>query len=815
MADSTNNNNNNNRSASGSDADDTEGYFTAGQRQAAGDAGNNNSTSGGLHGSQGANNRSGLVTSQKIGKSFNAGDSMGDGAGDRAGKLRRETQLPLKFVMDRLRHGVDSSELYTDMLVFVPFLVLFIFFFLAGRDIEANFYVLQGMRDRIFWSEYPSVESQVSLYREQVLNNERLWIELDKDYPSIGNGGDWNDWFSTVLVPTLFDCQHPDTAYTFNAPIGQNYLVGALRVRTQRALRTSCDVRKDLYPLNETKLNRVCYGRSGSENEDTSSLYCNVTNPINGQRMYEYKPCDDVPGAPTSAIEGLYHCGGFMFDIPFNATCNQARAVAGVLANGACPFVDNWATRFVMSEFFMYTPALDSFHAVKLFSEVDVAGSWLNQWVFRSFRVWTDTAVLQTIIDVCFLLFVLYYCVDFFIQLKNHVKRDGHAVVSYFAQFWTILELVNMVTFLVVFGFRFSWMSVSDKADSLRLPMANRYPENLDRLMVLFEAQVYGNSVNTMFVFLKLLKYVRLNPRLNVLPRTIAACQQSIVGVLVLFFTIILGYAITGWTLFGVNVERFRNLGVSISSLTRMLVGDIDYEELRNENRFLAGAFFWSYMILALFLLLNFLIAIISESFAQVSGKAFSTPFEELLLRWWQNFRAYMRPSNLARLCGNSLRGKDEAVLLRRIIQDMEIQYDMRFEALLAAKRGRRQAQQEAFLAEGKDEWAEFVDRDDDDDDDEELEVLVRFDDLPYLMGDEEYEDLGEHYWTYTWEALMNEHDDARKSSEEVTKRRMAETVQLGVEKVLGDDLSKIDQLDTALKSVENEVARMLGALES
>jgi hypothetical protein len=82
-------------------------------------------------------------------------------------------------------------------------------------------------------------------------------------------------------------------------------------------------------------------------------------------------------------------------------------------------------------------------------------------------------------------------------------------------------------------------------------------------------------------------------------------------------------------------------------------------------------------------------------------------------------------------------------------------------------------------------------------------------------MGDEEYEDLGDHYWTYTWEALMNEHDDARKSSEEVTKRRMAETVQLGVEKVLGDDLSKIDQLDTALKSVENEVARMLGALES
>merc|ERR1712146_574034 len=114
----------------------------------------------------------------------------------------------------------------------------------------------------------------------------------------------------------------------------------------------------------------------------------------------------------------------------------------------------------------------------------------------------------------------------------------------------------------------------------------------------------------------------------------------------------------------------------------------------------------------------------------------------------------------------------------------------------------------------GKGEWAALMEvEEEDDDDDEELQVMVRFDDLPLLMSDEVYNDLSEHYWTYTWEGLMNEFDDARKSNEEVTKRRMAETVQLGVEKVLGDDLAKISQLHEALEEAEIEVRHMLQAL--
>jgi len=50
----------------------------------------------------------------------------------------------------------------------------------------------------------------------------------------------------------------------------------------------------------------------------------------------------------------------------------------------------------------------------------------------------------------------------------------------------------------------------------------------------------------------------------------------------------------------------------------RMLLGDFDYPSLRRENRVLAGLFFWSFSVLCLFLLLNFIIAIIVEAYMKV-----------------------------------------------------------------------------------------------------------------------------------------------------------------------------------------------------
>lgn len=729
---------------------------------------------------------------------------------DTVGRLRRDTAIPLDFVINHVKLSLDAGELYKDLVIFIPFLVMFVFFFLYGRQVESNFFILKAIRDQTMLTEFPRVETQLATFRDQVLNEQRLWVELDKTFDGIGNVGDWRDYVNDVLLETIWDAKNPDVAYQMRAPYGQIYHIGALRLRAIRMKEDSCSVVEELYPsddANFSKFPRTCYAKHDRKKEDKSRR-CNATYPLTGEPMMLYHEYSDVPGVTISAVEGVYHSGGHIVEIPFNISYNDARAILQLATDPACSLVDNWGTRFVVAEYFVYTPQTDSFHGIKLYQEVLSGGWWYNQFMFRSFSIWTPQRVSQTIFEFAFLVFVMYYWVAFFYDLVVWYKRGG-SILKFFTEFWNILEMVNLVTFVAVFILRWIWWRTSSNAqEDIRFPFPARYPDHLDRLMGLYGAQVYANSVNTILTFLKLLKYVRLNARLSVLTRTIAMCQQSILGVLVLFVFVIVGYGITAWTLFGINIEGFRNLGVSMSSLVRMLVGDIDYEAMRRENRFLAGAFFWTFIILALFLLLNFLIAIISEAFAKISGKAYSQSLDETLLRMYQHLKAVWSPTNIKRIWRGFRSGKSEAKMMRVALQSLMDVKEAELKKIKDALELRRSQQQADGGNEnqGPSDALDYLDYD-------EIAVMMMRSDWKSWLDEETYEAMGDFYFDYTWDDIMNEYDDAKKSSEEVGKRHMMETVQNGVKKVVGDELKKVDQLDEMLTSLETEVGSIIDAL--
>jgi hypothetical protein len=165
---------------------------------------------------------------------------------------------------------------------------------------------------------------------------------------------------------------------------------------------------------------------------------------------------------------------------------------------------------------------------------------------------------------------------------------------------------------------------------SFRLP-GDGYGDQLDYINWLYLAQVYTNALNTVITFMKILKFVKLNDRLNILTRTMEACQQNIIGILAVFFLLVLAYSITSTSLFGNSLERYRNLENSFSSNFLMLLGDFNYGELYEEDRFVTAVFFWSYFILALFLLLNFILAVIADSFGKENSKTRAETLFEMM----------------------------------------------------------------------------------------------------------------------------------------------------------------------------------------
>ena len=250
--------------------------------------------------------------------------------------------------------------------------------------------------------------------------------------------------------------------------------------------------------------------------------------------LYRFQDC--MHGGITGYVYGdvsLYHCGGYIIDVPFSSGCEAVQRLSNSLQSVNYPFYDNYATRYLSVEFFVYSIQMDTFTSVKLYNEVAPCGSWVNKWQIRTFKVYTDDVPTIIVLSM-FLSFVLYFWVRFFLDWRSFYK--GHppggretrkkllpymyAYLTFFLlqgilanyltccillpvlqsftkkkkkknriEFWNILEFANLVTFSVVFVIQFIWIAES-QSYKFRLPYDDVYPENMELILNLYMMQV-------------------------------------------------------------------------------------------------------------------------------------------------------------------------------------------------------------------------------------------------------------------------------------------------------------------------------------
>ena len=519
--------------------------------------------------------------------------------------------IPYDFLIDNVDFRLRSARLTNDLWVYIPFVVVFVLFVLMEREVLGgqSFFLVNSLQSQLVENEFPDV---------QVL----------KTFEDIASDGDWYEWFEGVVIPFLFDSSIPDTSKSEHYPAGQNLILGNLRVRTYKAGNQSCEVNTVYFPENGT-VSRDCYGAFDRKNLDTEPFPKNAP----GCDLWEYQ--DSAPGVPTTGKVVQYRgypTGGYIVEFPFNMTYNEALAKAKKLTE--CGYVDNTQTRFVTVEFFAYAPNFDSFVSAKLFMEVTAGGAWVSNHQFRLFKVWTKNDIGPLVLFFCFIAFVLYYVWKFIYEWRQEARRSGR-ILKFITELWNFLEFINLATFIAVAALRIWWVLQSQQAN-FRIPYEGGYPGEMEQILYSFSLQGYLNALNTVITFIKCLKFVRLNDNLNLLTKTLEICQQNIIGVLILFFLVVMGYTICGNTLFGHALWEWRDFGTSFVSLLRILLGDFDYPAMKQEAPALAAVFFWSYVILGLFMLLNFIIAIITDAFSKVKGEQNTVSLDLQITRAWK-----------------------------------------------------------------------------------------------------------------------------------------------------------------------------------
>lgn len=690
--------------------------------------------------------------------------------------LAPNASIQWDFAVETFEYKVLAMDLTNKLVVYTLFIIAFCFFFFLDRDIDNNFYFQKVLFDPLTGSEIAK-------------------LKVAKFFPDISSASMFTDFICDVILIQTVD-------YTY--PTGGNYFVGSFRVRTQRVVDTSCSVNSAVIPTAMPQIFQQCYGALSDATEDTGF----DDNAYNKNSLWIYKTCGDMGGgASTSGQITSYHCGGYYFEVPwwrdiypqnvdrfsqlmpfptsrkermplFNALYQY---VYPAMVQSNPPFIDDVATRFVTVEFFAYNAALKSFASIKLFAEVANGGFWIPQFQFRVFTVWTTSKVGKTVYDCFFYVFVFFYVFQFFADLVRFNRREKKWL-AFFFDMWNVLEMINLIIFLAVGGFRIAYIKKCAAANLEidKIVYDQRYPVELDDILTAYMFQVYLNSVNVILTFLKLLKFLRLNDRLNVLTRTLSASQDSIVGVLIIFFLIVSAYALTGYGLFGLGVWAFRSVDASFSTLLQMLVGDIDYESMKNENRVEAGFFFWSYTILALFCLLNFLIGVLMEAFAEVSNEKPLLPLESVLAKTWSDWQRILRPANIIRNFVQFFKGNTREVLLMDAVEMLRDYRPQRYPI------GSIPIDQQ----------------------------MLALDDYEKAIDEELVDKVGRDYMAYIWDDLVYEWDRSNEADDAINTQKDIEMTTKGVKSAIGRHMKMLEGFSGRLSNLEKNLTDLASLLD-
>jgi len=273
-------------------------------------------------------------------------------------------------------------------------------------------------------------------------------------------------------------------------------------------------------------------------------------------------------------------------------------------------------TRMVEVLIYTYNAPMDLFAQVRYFIEITPAGTWLPQHRIVPFRmpIYEGTyAVLQTLLYA----YVFGFLAKLLMEIVWNVQRTGRWFLWAFSV-WRLLELQNLLVFLL----SFSWsISLWRRDASVDLNKLNSDPTHYSAMMAqneheLSTLQTQRNlqALNAMFSAIKLFRFFSGIPALSLLTEMVKSVILQLLQLAAYCFLITAAYSTAGLVLFGSQVMEYRTFGLAFKNLLLTLLGDFEFNLLRDaDTDGAADLFFISYTILMWLVILNMVIAIIER----------------------------------------------------------------------------------------------------------------------------------------------------------------------------------------------------------
>ncbi|KAK1930202.1 Polycystic kidney disease 2-like 1 protein [Phytophthora citrophthora] len=249
------------------------------------------------------------------------------------------------------------------------------------------------------------------------------------------------------------------------------------------------------------------------------------------------------------------------------------------------------------------------------------------------------SASVTTAADVVVLVFFLSALASQLRRMHRH-RRTGlrnvicgdiwvvieHASTAAVVAFYVVWFSIVLLMFQKEFRNNLASLVVGGKNWAVDTEARDRLYAVINMLKAVAKLTVALRLIATLAIFLlslRILKRFRFHPRLSILTRTVANALHQFGAFFVVFIVIFVTFAVSGTILFGDRVEGFSSLETAMETCINMLFGNFDYTSIQGLFAPVCMFYYWGYMIVVSLVLLNMMLAIVLDAYAEVSSESY------------------------------------------------------------------------------------------------------------------------------------------------------------------------------------------------
>ncbi|KNC51890.1 polycystic kidney disease 2 [Thecamonas trahens ATCC 50062] len=487
-----------------------------------------------------------------------------------------EKDIKQKIQVKQLKREFRGQLL--EMVVYCVFLVVFSLVVLNSRDPLYSFQYNDYMKDLMLYEEFSGDVTKIYKTFFSVATFEEFW-----------------QYMKGPLLAGLFES--PDVGLGRGYIYGVNYLVGAVRLRQVRVAPGKCDIVTDFKAVFPQ-----CYARYSS-----SAVERGPHTP----KLKPYFSSDQLGTTRQVARLQWFEGGGYIedFSIADNTTVHEEH-MAELESDG---WVD-LQTRVVWVDFTTYNANLNLFHIAQMAFEFLPSGGVFPSYTFRVARLYkyADTALgrAQLAGEIIIMFFVVCYLIQEVYELWKH------GCIAYWQNGWNVIDLVNMLLFVCVFGIR---IAILIKLNNLEVdPTNTRKFYNFQPISLLNSAEQNILAVNAFILWFKVFKYTKFLPGMDIIAETVSKSIRNTVSFVAMMAFVLFGFAQAGVLAFGTDVPGFHTFIDTFFTLLRSLLGDFDFVAMQESNRVFGPLYFVVFIVLVFFILLSMFMAILNDAYTEV-----------------------------------------------------------------------------------------------------------------------------------------------------------------------------------------------------